>query len=43
VENSEGRTHLEKPCVEMRITENKFYINRRGVSGYNCSESGQGD
>jgi hypothetical protein len=43
VENSEGRTHLEKPCVDVRKTENKFYINRRGTSGQDCSDSGQGD
>lgn len=43
MENSEGRTHLEKPCVDARITENKFYINRRGGSGQDCSDSGQRD
>ena len=43
VENSEQRTHLENPCIDVRIKENKFYINRRGGSGQDCSGSGQGD
>jgi hypothetical protein len=43
VENSEGRTHLERSCVDVRIKEKKFYINRRGGSGQDCSDSGQGD
>ena len=38
-----GRTHLEKRRVCVRITENKFYINRRGGSGQDCPDSGQGN
>ena len=43
MKNSEGRKHLEKPCVDVRIIENKFYINRRGGGGQDFSGSGQGD
>jgi hypothetical protein len=43
LKNSEGRTHLEKPSVDVRITKNKFYINKRGGSGQDCSDSEQGD